>query len=619
MNTLKKTNTGPQVRRDRTEIIKQFMHILGMRWYHIAIPLCLSLVVSAADAIGLGLLAPLARGVTTGNFSIGTGQPILDNTFDWFISLVQEGQGSIAQTFFVLAAAILGLNAFSTLVSYGNRVFGRYLQGVYKYRLHTAVYDRYFRFGKLYFDRVSQGYSKKLLDYTTRVTELVKMLQDSLTNTARLFAYVLVMAWLSWKLLIFVALVFPVLYFVSRTIMRRVNRWWEQSKEVSMELGRESFSILSAMPLVWSYTQEKPTQQKYARMNERLRQVELKANAFGDLTGIVPRLFALLILIAVVAFISISLTENPNQDITNYIVFLYVAAQTMPLFKVFTQMWASVSEMAPPTREIMRLFTDKRKFSVPSGDKQFTRLSEAIEFSNLSFQYDDRPLLTNVNFTVKRGQFVALVGPSGAGKSTIISLLMRFYDCPSQSILIDGEDIRSFTTHSLRQNMAYVDQDAVLLNDTLRANISYGRPETTEDDLRRAIKAANLEETIERLSEGLNTNVGDRGVQLSGGERQRVALARALIKGSDIILLDEATSALDTITEQRVQAAIRQALRNKTAIVIAHRLSTIKEADYIVYMENGRVKESGTLEQLLALKGAFYAQWNLQSFAQGTK
>lgn len=595
-------------------VMRRFVNLLRMRWHHVAIPAFLSLVISAADTVGLGLLAPLARGVTTGEFTIETGQAFIDNTFAQIVSLVQNNQDSAASTFLLLAGGILALNGVSTLVSYGNQVFGRYLQGVYKYRLHTAVYDRYFRFGKLYFDRVSQGYSRRLLEYTTRISELVRIAQDSITNSVRLVAYVVLMAWLSWKLLLFVVLVFPVLFWVSRRIMKHVSRWWEQSKEVSMDLSRESFNILSALPLVWSYGQEDEAQKKYAHMNERLRSVEFKAQAFGELTGIIPRLFTLIVLGSVVVFISSSIAKDPAQDITTYIVFLYVASQTMPLFKVLTYCWNSISEMAPPVREIMRLFSDKRKFTVPSGDAGFSGLKEKIELSNLSFQYDERPLLTDVSFTVKQGQFIALVGPSGAGKSTIISLLMRFYDCPPNSILLDGQDVRSYDVTSLREHIAYVDQDAVLLNDTLEANIAYGRPNTSKEDLHKAIELSELKETVARLPKGLQTNVGDRGVQLSGGERQRVALARAFIKGSDIILLDEATSALDTITERKVQTAIQGALKGKTAIVIAHRLSTVQQADYIVYMEDGCVRESGTLRELLAQKGQFYTQWELQSF-----
>ena len=210
---------------------------------------------------------------------------------------------------------------------------------------------------------------------------------------------------------------------------------------------------------------------------------------------------------------------------------------------------------------------------------------------------------------------MAIVGPTGSGKTTLISLLLRFYDCPSSSILVDGVDIKEFNIKSLRNHIAFVNQDVMLFNDTLRNNIIYGfREEISDDVLLEVIRKARLDDLLNKLPDGLDTLIGDKGVKLSGGEKQRVAIARVLIRKSEILILDEATSSLDSKTEAFVHEAIDEAVKGKTSIVIAHRLSTIKNADKIVVLEDGKIVEHGSLNALLKKKARFYSYWAAQKF-----
>lgn len=213
-----------------------------------------------------------------------------------------------------------------------------------------------------------------------------------------------------------------------------------------------------------------------------------------------------------------------------------------------------------------------------------------------------------------KGKMLAIVGPTGAGKSTLINLLMRYYECPANSILLDGEDIHNFTLESYLKHTALVSQETLLLHDSLRNNIAYGLNNVPESDLQKAIECARLNDFIADLPHGLETLIGDRGVKLSGGEKQRVSIARALLKGAEILILDEATSSLDSKTENLIQEAIDEAVQGRTSIVIAHRLSTIKNADKIVVIENGEYREGGTLNELLEKKDIFYSLWEEQKF-----
>jgi ATP-binding cassette subfamily B protein len=236
-----------------------------------------------------------------------------------------------------------------------------------------------------------------------------------------------------------------------------------------------------------------------------------------------------------------------------------------------------------------------------------------VEFRQVGFAYDSRrPLLEGVSFEIPAGKKVAVVGQSGAGKSTLSRLLFRFYDVNQGSILIDGQDLREVTQRSLREAIGIVPQDTVLFNDTIYYNIAYGRPTASREEVVAAAGAAHILDFIQSLPEGFDTRVGERGLKLSGGEKQRVAIARTLLKNPPILVFDEATSALDSHSEKAIQAELAQIARHHTTLVIAHRLSTIVDADQILVMEQGRIVERGTHEELLRAGGVYANLWALQ-------
>jgi len=265
---------------------------------------------------------------------------------------------------------------------------------------------------------------------------------------------------------------------------------------------------------------------------------------------------------------------------------------------------------------LREILSNEDKFFVKGGTKEFKGLKEKIEIKNLTFSYvTGLPILNNASFSIEKGKMTAIVGPTGSGKTTIISLLIRFYEIPKSTIVIDGIDIKDFTLESLRKHMALVSQETLLFNDSLRKNIIYGlKRNVSEKELIEATKKARLYEFIKKLPEGFETTIGDRGVKLSGGEKQRLSIARALLKKVEILMLDEATSSLDSITEKMIQESIDEAVKGRTSIVIAHRLSTIKNADKIVFIENGEVIEQGKIKELLDKKGKFYEHWMQQKF-----
>ncbi len=247
------------------------------------------------------------------------------------------------------------------------------------------------------------------------------------------------------------------------------------------------------------------------------------------------------------------------------------------------------------------------------GARPFTGVQREIRFHDVSFEYEpDRPVLQDVDLTLKAGNVVALVGPSGAGKSTLVDLVARFYDPTSGRIEIDGMDLRAFSVHSLRAQLGIVAQETVLFHDSVRANIAYALPHATDEAIERAARAAHAHEFIVDLPGGYNTLLGERGTRLSGGQRQRLAIARAILRNPPILILDEATSALDSESERLVQDAMDKLLSGRTVFVIAHRLSTVRNADLIVVLQGGRIVQQGTHEELLAQGGLYRHLYRLQ-------
>ncbi|MEP4032560.1 ABC transporter ATP-binding protein/permease [Roseibium polysiphoniae] len=245
--------------------------------------------------------------------------------------------------------------------------------------------------------------------------------------------------------------------------------------------------------------------------------------------------------------------------------------------------------------------------------KDLRAVEGRIVFDNVRFHYDqNRPILKGIDFEVPAGKSVAIVGPSGAGKSTISRLLFRFYDVSGGAVRIDDQDVRDVTQESVRNAIGMVPQDTVLFNDTIAYNIRYGRPDATDEEVKEAARMAQIHDFIERLPDGYQSEVGERGLKLSGGEKQRVAIARTILKAPPILILDEATSALDTHTEREIQTALDQVSKNRTTLVIAHRLSTVVNADQIIVLEAGEIAECGTHAQLMAKGGLYASMWARQ-------
>lgn len=600
----------------RYTIMRKFFDIMGVKPIHIILPIFLSFIAASFDGISLGLLVPLVKGITANSFDFIKDVAVLKYIVRLFPQILFETTTPNKNAFLFLIGLVFLFIVLKNALGYANSAISAYWHGRFQRNIYLYVFERFLAFGKMFFDRTSQGYLIMVMNYSRFTMNALNTFEHSINQIFTLAVYFAVMLMISWKLTIVTLIVFPILHYSLKAIVSRLHSIAQLINVSTIELQRNIFNILSCIPLVKAYSKEDEMKAGFRDINEELRKLDLRSAKVSALISPIQEIIVTLTLLFMVAIVALLFAKGKPAEISVFVVFFYAARRALPMFNIFNIIKSDFARTKPPLKELYKIFDDADKFFVVEGPEIFKGLQNGIEFKNLSFSYvKDRQVLNNVNLYIEKGKVTAFVGPSGAGKTTIINLIVRFYDCPPGSIMVDDSDIRNFTLKSLRKHMALVSQEALLLNDTLRNNITFGLDrKITDDELIDVSKKARLYDFISQLSGGFDTEVGDRGVKLSGGEKQRVAIARALLKKSEILILDEATSSLDSNTEKLIQEAIDEAVKERTAIVIAHRLSTIKHADKIIVIEEGRVIEQGSLKELLDKKGKFYGYWEAQKF-----
>ncbi|MGL5133724.1 MAG: ABC transporter ATP-binding protein, partial [Planktothrix sp.] len=419
---------------------------------------------------------------------------------------------------------------------------------------------------------------------------------------------------ISWQLTLISIFLLSLVVLFNQIFIRRAKKWGEKLSNASRDYAISIIETLNGIRLVKSMGHENREYEKITKLISKLEKSTYKSDLNYAIISPINEVISIIVILLIVISGRFIFANNIQAFSAILLTYLFLLFRTLPLVSSLNNarsQFANNSAGVAMVEDLLR--RDNKPFMAP-GTLPYNSFEKGIHFNNISFGYPehDNLVLKNIDLYIPRGTTLALVGGSGAGKSTLADLLPRFYDPNEGSIEIDGLDIREYNLQSLRQAMGVVSQDTFLFNSSIRDNIAYARPEATDEEIIEASKRANAHEFIDRLPEGFDTLIGDRGVLLSGGQRQRLSIARALLRNPEILILDEATSALDTVSERLVQEAIDALSRERTTIVIAHRLSTVQSAHQIAVLDQGEVVELGTHDELLKLGGHFARLYTLQ-------
>ncbi len=581
-----------------------------LRTGYLAVSFALLLFAAAFEGFSFGLIVPFLKqaagmGFYEGWRTLPVAGPVLKflhferlaGRFGWLLLII------------VMAVFVRQAATYASQALYG------FVTLSLEKELRITGYKKLLRYGCSFFDTTSKGkIHNVLMRFTQEVSLFLGALFFTWQNIFFSIVYIFVLYQVSPQLCLISFIVAPLFYLSLRGFIRMVHRLYRdilKNEQAGHALSLDVFSNIKLIKALGREPLEAEAFEKLERMRARDR---VLANTVQCLTG---TLHEVLMALGIAVMIWISFTyyfKNDPAFLIKLIVSLMLFRRALSTVNSLIGNTPLVLKHYPFVNELQRMFDEKDKDIVSQGRISLRSIERGIEYDRVSMRYAGAEILKETTCVLPAGRFTAIVGASGAGKTTLVELLPRFYEFQKGDIRIDGTSIRDYDLASLRGKMGFVSQETLVLNDSILNNILFARPESSRQEVLEAARKAYVLEFADRLEQGIDTTVGDRGVKLSGGELQRLSIARVILRNPMILILDEATSALDSVSEQLIQEALDHLAQGRTTIAIAHRLSTIRNADWILVMDQGRIAEQGKLEDLLNQKGLFYRYWQAQHF-----
>jgi subfamily B ATP-binding cassette protein MsbA len=577
------------------------------------------------NTLNLALLAPLlqtlfsAKDACKQAANAATTKPSifdLSSYFTYHVNSIVTQYGSWGALQFVCGVIVISV-IFSNVFKYFSQRTMENMRAHTLLNLRRAVFGNVMNLHLGYFNNERKG------NIISKVASDVQIVQFSVTGTLQvifkeplqLIAYLITLFALSTKLTLFSLLVIPISAFLISRIVKKLKQQAILSQEVYGNMISYLDEALSGIKVIKAFNATEYTKQKFHNENMRYTGIIKAMARRQQMASPVSEALSVSMVACIVLYGGyLVLNHQSALSPEGFIGYIIVFSQLMRPAKAIGDSFTSIHSGIAAGERVLELIDEKPLITDAPNAVTLNGFINSIEFKNVTFAYGDNEVLHQINLNIPAGKTVALVGPSGGGKSTMMDLIPRFIDPKEGQILVDGQPINMVTADSLRSLMGIVNQESILFNDTIYNNIAFGKPNATMQEVEAAARIANAHNFILNTEDGYQTGVGDRGVKLSGGQKQRISIARAVLSNPPIMLLDEATSALDTESEKLVQDALNNLMKNRTSLIIAHRLSTIKNADLIIVLDNGRVAEQGTHNQLLQNNGLYRKLIDMQTF-----
>ncbi|MBI1824711.1 MAG: lipid A export permease/ATP-binding protein MsbA [Nitrospirae bacterium] len=554
------------------------------------------LVFAALFAVGVSLLTALYAWLV---------RPVLDGIF------INRNE----QLLFVVPLAILGTSFAKGICTYGQSYLMYYVGNRVIMDLRGKVYDHLLKMPLEFHNKTASGelMSNIMNDVAVLQNMLSVGIKDLFQQSLTLIALAGVILYQNWKLAFFAIIVLPFAYYPLFKFGRKLRDTSRKGQEKIADLTMVLQETLGGIRLIKAFGTEEKEKKRFDEKSFQFFRNIMKRVQIMETTSPLMEFFGGVGVAFIIWYGGLQVIQGVTTPGTFFSfmtasLFMYTPAKNLSMT------FNNIQQSLASAERLFKILETPTEYQKESGKIVLKSVERSIEFKDVSFQYEggQTAALHHINVKANPGDIIALVGESGSGKSTLVNLIPRFYEPTGGTIEIDGINIKDFTLTSLRQQIAIVSQDVVLFDTTIRENISYGLKSVTENEMKMASQMGYADHFVQKLPEGYDTLVGERGMNLSGGERQRLAIARALLKNAPILILDEATSSLDSESEFMVQQALQLLMKNRTTFVIAHRLSTVQNATLILVMENGRIFESGTHRKLWDEKGIYHHLYGIQ-------